>query len=231
MTEAIEIRDLQFRWHRSAPLVLSIGSFHVSSGERVFLKGPSGSGKTTLLNILGGVAQPQNGAVKVCGIELSMVGQTARDRMRADQIGFIFQQFNLVPYLDLLENVMLPCRFSGRRRSQAIASGGVEAEAVRLLTQLGLDVDAFEKRAVSTLSVGQQQRVAAARALIGAPGLIIADEPTSALDIEAGEAFLDLVLCEAKSKGAAVLFVSHDARLESAFDRIVDLPRINQVLS
>lgn len=229
MTLAIEVEDLQFSWDRRQPPVLEMAEFRVDAGERLFLKGPSGSGKTTLLNILGGVMVPQAGTVRVAGTELTALGSAARDRFRADRIGFVFQLFNLVPYLGLVENVALPCRFSARRRAEAESAGGIEAEAVRLLTRMGLDPAALGARPVATLSVGQQQRVAAARALIGSPALIVADEPTSALDEDVALAFLDLVLGEAAAAGATVLFVSHDARLEAAFDRTVALRDLTRV--
>ena len=229
MGPAIEVQDLRFSWDRDQPPVLDIKEFRVEAGERVFLRGPSGSGKTTLLNVLGGVTVPQTGVVRIAGTELSNLDGSARDRFRADNVGFIFQLFNLVPYLGLVENVALPCRFSALRRDNAEAAGGIEAEAERLLLRMGLDHAALGKRAVATLSVGQQQRVAAARALIGGPALIVADEPTSALDESVAVAFLELVLGEAAEVGATVLFVSHDARLEPAFDRTVALSDINKV--
>ena len=229
MPAAIEIQDLRFAWGPDQPPALQIDAFRVETGERVFLKGPSGSGKTTLLNILGGVTVPQAGSVRVAGTQIATLGAPARDRFRADHIGFVFQLFNLLPYLGLIENVTLPCRFSARRRARALTAGGPEREARRLLARMGLSQDALGHRAVATLSVGQQQRVAAARALIGAPALIVADEPTSALDEDVAHAFLQLVLGEAAAAGATVLVVSHDARLEADFDRTVAMPDINRV--
>ena len=228
MASAVEVHGLRFSWSKNTSPVLDIPEFSIAEGERVFLRGPSGSGKTTLLNLLGGVTVPDAGTISVDGNELTAMGGSARDRFRADKIGFVFQLFNLVPYLDLIENVALPCRFSPARRSQAVAAGGIEAEAQRLLQRMGLDPSDLGRRAVSTLSVGQQQRVAAARAMIGAPALIIADEPTSALDADVAAAFLDLVLEEAGHAGATVLFVSHDDRLQSAFDRSISLTEINR---
>ena len=228
MAPAVEVNNLTFAWSKGAPPVLDIPELSIEAGERVFLRGPSGSGKTTLLNLLGGVTVPDKGTIRIDGHELTAMGGAARDRLRADRIGFVFQLFNLVPYLGLIENVALPCRFSSVRRAQAIAAGGIELEARRLLSRMGLELADVGRRAVSTLSVGQQQRVAAARALIGAPALIIADEPTSALDADVATAFLDLVLEEAGRAGATVLFVSHDDRLQAAFDRSLSLADINR---
>lgn len=228
MVRAVEVRDLRFAWARGAAPVLDIPELTIDPGERVFLRGPSGSGKTTLLNLLGGVSTPDAGTIRIDDTDLTAISGGARDRFRADRIGFVFQLFNLVPYLGLIENVALPCRFSPRRRASAVAAGGIEAEAKRLLARMGLDPGDVGRRAVSTLSVGQQQRVAAARALIGAPALIIADEPTSALDADVAAAFLELVLEEAGRAGATVLFVSHDDRLQGAFDRSIALAEVNR---
>ena len=225
----VEIADLVFRWRPSEPVILDIGAFSVGRGERVFLRGPSGSGKTTLLNLLGGVAVPQSGTVRILGTDIPRLSGPQRDRFRADHVGFIFQQFNLVPYLGLIENVVLPCRFSAVRRRRAAERGGTpEAEARRLLAGMKLDVDDLSGRSVSRLSVGQQQRVAAARSLIGAPELVIADEPTSSIDEEARRAFLSLLFDEIGRAGATLLFVSHERSLEAQFGRIVALADINR---
>lgn len=224
---AIRIRDLAYAWEPGRT-VLDIAELDIAPGERVFLRGPSGSGKTTLLNLIGGVATPDRGTIEIGGTSLSALSAPRRDRLRADRIGFVFQLFNLIPYLDLVQNVALPCQFSAPRRARAAQSGGVEAEAHRLLRRLGLDDATIARKEVTALSVGQQQRVAAARALIGGPAVLIADEPTSALDEAAGRAFIELLLEEAAQSGASIVFVSHDARLAPAFDRSVALPAINR---
>ena len=225
---AIDLCDLGFRWSPETPPVLDIPEFSVCRGARVFLHGPSGSGKTTLLNLLGGVMSPQHGSIRLSGTDMTALSGSGRDALRADRIGFIFQQFNLLPYLGLIQNVTLPCRFSRPRHTRAKAQGGPEAEAHRLLNHMQLDVMALADRPVSTLSVGQQQRVAAARALIGAPELIIADEPTSSLDTDAREAFLTLLMGEVARSGATLVFVSHDAGLAQHFDQTVELAEINR---
>lgn len=225
---AIELSDLRFRWRPEEPPVIDIARLAVARGERLFIKGPSGSGKTTLLNLLGGVAVPERGSLAVLGQELTALGGARRDVFRADHVGFIFQMFNLVPYLSLIENVALPCLFSAARRAKAVAAGGdLAGEARRLLAHMELDVDALAGRPVSELSVGQQQRVAAARSLIGAPELVIADEPTSALDHDTRGAFLELLFAEVRAAGATLLFVSHDSSLEGGFDRALALNELN----
>ena len=222
----IRLADIRFRWRSRDPLVLDIPELAVDSGEKLFVKGPSGGGKTTLLNLLGGVIEPEAGTVSILGTEVAALRGGARDAFRADHIGFVFQMFNLVPYLPLIDNVLLPCRFSARRRERAGARP--EAEARRLLTHMGLPVERLADRPVSGLSQGEQQRVAAARALIGTPELVITDEPTSALDEDAREAFLSLLMEEVDKAGSTLIFVSHDARLEPAFGRSIAMAEINR---
>lgn len=226
----IQLDNVLFRWRPRDADILDIADFQVFAGEQVFIKGSSGSGKTTLLSLLGGVIAPRNGTVKILGSVLNELSSVRRDAFRADHIGFIFQMFNLIPYLPLVENVTLPCQFSCARQQKAVQnSSSPEQEARRLLQHLELDVEVLSQRPVTELSVGQQQRVAAARALIGSPELIIADEPTSALDADTRESFLNLLFQEVKSAGSTLLFVSHDASLEQYFSRSLALAEINRI--
>jgi len=220
----IALENLVFRWGRRHAVCLDIPRFDAAAGERVFLHGPSGSGKSTLLNLIGGVAVPERGRVDLLGTDLAMLGSRARDRFRADHIGFVFQQFNLLPWLSAIDNALLPCTFSATRAQRA---GDAPGAAARLLARLDL-APALWKKPAGELSVGQQQRVAAARALIGNPEILIADEPTSALDAARQQAFIDLLLSESAAVGATLLFVSHDARLAAHFDRVVALADINR---
>jgi putative ABC transport system ATP-binding protein len=227
MTPAvIEISDLEFGWAANRPL-LRIEHLTIAATDRVFLHGPSGSGKSSLLSLLAGVILPQRGSLRVLGAEMSTLTAAARDAFRADHFGIIFQMFNLVPYLSIVENVTLPCRFSARRRQQVHARGGADREARRLLEHLDLADKAGAQGAVMHLSVGQQQRVAAARALIGCPEIVLADEPTSALDADRREAFLQLLFRECEEEGATLLFVSHDRSLEGLFDRSLALDDVS----
>ena len=219
----IELQNLHYRWQGQTRDTLAIANLTVVQGEHLFIKGASGSGKTTLLNVLAGILVPASGSLHILGHALQGMDSAARDRFRADHMGVIFQQFNLLPYLSVRENVQLPCHFSTRRKQQA---GDIQATTNRLLEHLGLDAKLWE-RAVTDLSVGQQQRVAVARALIGSPELIIADEPTSALDTDTRDGFLDLLFKEAQAQGSTILFVSHDPHIASHFPRLVDLQRIN----
>ena len=226
-TVALRVDNLVFRWPKQPAPCLRIPLFEVASGERIFLHGPSGSGKSTLLSLLGGVSTPEQGQVEILGQVLNTLPARRRDRIRADSIGFLFQQFNLLPWLSALDNVLLPCTFSSRRHARAAAEGSPRAAAERLLGQLDLAPSSWHGPA-GELSVGQQQRVAAARALIGRPEIIIADEPTSALDSERQQAFVDLLLRESAAAGATLIFVSHDHRLAAHFDRQIALAEINR---
>lgn len=222
----LEIRDLRFAWpHREWSL--RVPALQLQPGETLFLHGPSGSGKSTLLNLIAGILMPQRGTIRLLGNDLSHTSGIRRDRLRADHVGVLFQQFNLLPFLSLTENVLLPCRFSDRRRAQAMQRyGSLHAAAATLLEHLGLGDPALHRAPVMTLSVGQQQRAAAARAVIGGPPLVIADEPTSALDADARDAFLSLLFAECRATGAALLFVSHDLTLAPRFARTESLPAL-----
>jgi putative ABC transport system ATP-binding protein len=222
---AIALKGLKYRWSPDRPLTLDIAALEIAEGERLFLHGASGSGKSTLLNILAGVLVPEGGTVQCLDREISKLGNRERDRFRADHVGMIFQQFNLVPYLSVLENVLLPCHFSARRRGNS--NGSTEREARQLLGHLELAQE-IPARTVTQLSVGQQQRVAVARALIGTPELIIADEPTSALDAERRGRFLDLLLGKCQALGSTLLYVSHDLSLMDRFTRCVSMSEINR---
>lgn len=226
---AIQVRDLQFKWRRDLPEVLRIPELEVMKGERIFIRGASGSGKSTLLSLLAGVNLPTQGEVKILGEMINRLSGSRRDHFRSDHIGFVFQLFNLIPYLSVLENVTLPCRFSRKRKQQATESGkNLDEEAIRLLAHLDMADDGLIHRSVTELSVGQQQRVATARALIGAPEIVIADEPTSALDSDMREAFIRLLFQECEEAGSTLLFVSHDRQLESLFERHIALDEINK---
>lgn len=225
---AIALHDISFTWpHQHAP-ALMLDRFEVQAYEQVFISGPSGSGKSTLLALIGGILRPQAGLVTIMGQPLGTLTDAQRDRFRVDHVGFIFQQFNLIPYLTILDNVLLPCRFSAYRRARALAQGpSLSAAAQSLLRSLDL-TPALWTRAVTQLSIGQQQRVAAARALIGRPEIVVADEPTSALDSDRQQSFLDLIQHECEQAGASLILVSHDQRLAGRFDRRIALNDINR---
>ncbi|MGI9382019.1 MAG: ABC transporter ATP-binding protein [Methyloligellaceae bacterium] len=219
----VGLSDLSFSWAGSSSFSLSIEQFCVRSGETVLLTGPSGSGKSTLLSLLCGVITPRQGRVEVLGTDITQLASAARDRFRVEHFGIIFQMFNLLPYGSVLDNVLLPLSFAAERRSRAGANGSAKEEAVRLLQRLGLDRQVVDGRSAARLSVGQQQRVAAARALIGTPEIVVADEPTSALDRDRQADFLGLLFDQIAEARSTLIMVSHDETLASRFDRTVPL--------
>lgn len=224
MDAPLALRGVEFRWPGagSAGFALSVPAFSMTRGESALLLGDSGSGKSTLLSLICGILAPQRGEIEVDGILLSAQRAAARDRLRGERIGVIFQQFNLLPWATARDNILLALRFAPERRKRA---GDGAAEAARLCAALGLPPEVLDAPA-GRLSTGQQQRVAAARALIGSPALIVADEPTSALDASAQGAFLDLLFEQCRAAGSTLLMVSHDARIAPRFDRAVNLAEI-----
>jgi putative ABC transport system ATP-binding protein len=220
----ISLSELKFKWKPNLPFTINIKELSILKGERVFIYGPSGSGKTTLLGLFGGVLSASSGSLMILGHELDKLSDGERDQFRADHIGFIFQQFNLIPYLNVIENVLLPLRFSGRK--EASTPNSLET-AKTLLSRLEIPATHFQKK-IFELSVGQQQRVAAARAMIGPPEIVIADEPTSALDLELRDTFVQVLEDLVTSCGSTLIFVSHDHSLSRLFDRKIDLPLLNK---
>ncbi|MEZ9175267.1 ABC transporter ATP-binding protein [Vibrio kanaloae] len=224
----VKLENISFRWKPELPATLEIPSLQIQSKEHLFIKGPSGCGKSTLLGLLTGINQAEQGGVSILGQDLTQLTPRQRDKFRADHIGYIFQQFNLLPYLSVIDNVTLPCQFSKIRKQQVTESqNSLQATAQELLLRLKLP-QALMDKPVTELSIGQQQRVAAARALIGQPKIIIADEPTSALDHDNREAFIELLLEQANQAGSTLIFVSHDPTLEKLFTRTIDLKTVNQ---
>ena len=220
----INLENVSFKWQKKAATpTLTIEQLAIDEGEHVFLHGPSGSGKSTLLALLAGINVTTSGQLCVLNQNLSALTNAQRDVFRADHIGYIFQNFNLLPYLTPLENVCLGCQFSKKRQQHVLSQAdNLESEAARLLNALGLEPH-FHNQNVATLSIGQQQRVAAARAFIGSPELIIADEPTSALDTNNRQSFIKLLFEQAKHANSTLVFVSHDESLQPLFNRSIDL--------
>lgn len=225
----IDIEELSFQWQpqQSKP-TLAIPRLQIAKGEHIFLHGPSGCGKSTLLSLLAGINRPTTGKLSIFGCELNKLSNSKRDAFRADHIGYIFQNFNLLPYLSPIDNVTLGCQFSKQRQQKALTSSpSLPLEAARLLNALGLD-NQFHQQNVANLSIGQQQRVAAARAFIGAPELIIADEPTSALDTNNRQSFIALLFAQAQAVNSTLVFVSHDESLQPLFNRSIDLVALQE---
>ena len=203
MTDAsavVSIEELRFRWPGQQADTVAIDELRLEAGEHLFVRGSSGSGKTTLLNLLCGIHTPTSGEIRLLGKDLASLAPSRRDQFRADHIGVVFQQFNLLPYLTVLENVTLSCSFSSRKKQRAGEDVTVKESARQLLGDLNLTAD-LHGASVNKLSVGQQQRVAVARALIGGPEILIADEPTSALDADNRDRFMELLFRETEARG------------------------------
>jgi putative ABC transport system ATP-binding protein len=220
----VRLTNVEFQYDSAKEKTLDIPKLEISRGEKVFLFGPSGSGKSTFLEILAGVLTPQSGQVEILGKNLATMKSHERDLFRAGHLGYVFQSFNLIPYLSVEENILLPLSLSAVRRDRI---QNAEAEVTHLCEALG--IAAFRARRVTELSVGQQQRVAVARALLGSPELILADEPTSSLDFDHREKFIQLLFRVCEEKGTTVLFVSHDRGLEKLFSRSISFHDINRV--
>lgn len=209
MSPLVQIEHLEKRFEDVC--ALDRVSFEIEAGEWIAIMGPSGSGKTTLMNILGGLDHPTSGRVVVDGMEIGSLGERELTRYRSDKIGFVFQQFHLVPYLTAIENVML---------AQYFHSITDEKDAAEALQRVGLG-DRLT-HLPSQLSGGEQQRVAIARALINHPKLILADEPTGNLD-EANEAIILKILAELHSAGHTIAVVTHSQAIGNLADRRIEL--------
>lgn len=226
-TAAIRAVDLAFAWPKQKPLYSDV-SFELYPGQKLLITGPSGCGKSTLLNLLAGVVEPSSGSIWIHEENIHDLSASAKDQLRGEQMGFIFQQFNLLPYLSVRDNILLPAHLFAKRQASALAQFGSLDHALRYyMNHLGLSTD-LENQAAHRLSIGQQQRVAAARAFMGKPSIVIADEPTSALD-EANQAqLLKLFFALANEQQTALLMVSHDPRLSPYFDRQLQLAEMSQ---
>lgn len=173
-----------------------------------------------MLNLLAGILTTAQGSIEILGQNLSALSTRQRDRFRARRIGIVFQQFNLIPYLNVFDNVRLAAYFGNKENTK------IEQKTLQLFAALGLDRSILNKQ-TNALSVGQQQRVAIARALINSPEILIADEPTSALDNDARAAFMQLLTNVCRNQRSTLIFVSHDTSLAQHFQRIVDLTTLN----
>jgi putative ABC transport system ATP-binding protein len=222
----IRMSGVHFAWPGRDAFTLTIDAFSLPAAKRILLIGPSGSGKSTFLSLLCGIVAPQSGAIDILGTDITKLPASDRDGFRAEHFGVIFQIFNLLPYGTVIDNVLLPLSFATGRRARATAKGTAEDEAVRLLMHLGLEPRLTRGPSAANLSVGQQQRVAAARALIGSPEIIVADEPTSALDRNRQTAFLDLLFTQVTEAGATLIMVSHDETLAGRFDEVMRLEAV-----
>ncbi len=217
----ISIRDLHKSYKDpetgNSNTILRIASFDVEKGKHLAIKGSSGSGKTTFLHCLSGMITPDGGKIEINGTDISKLSESARDRFRANNIGYIFQSFNLLDGFTALENVMLGMMFADK--------GNNKSRAIELLKKVGLGERLYYKPA--QLSVGQQQRVCIARAVANNPDILLADEPTGSLDPKNSEEILSLLKEVASDK--TLLLVSHEQEVLNQFESVLDLSEINQI--
>jgi putative ABC transport system ATP-binding protein len=223
---ALELRQIEFAWPNQTKPLFVIPELSLQQGQTLFIGGPSGSGKSSLLSLIAGIQLPRKGSCQVLGTSLKQLSSSERDRFRGEYLGLIFQQFNLLPFLTVEENIELPSKlFASRLQKSTQLFGSVKRHIDTLCTALHLQ-PSLRRRQARLLSVGEQQRVAAARALLGCPALIVADEPTSALDEDNKLDFLNLLLSTASAQNTSVVTVSHDMRIASNFDHVFQMPKM-----
>ena len=224
--QAVAIHDLEHRI--GAAEVLTVPELIINAGETVCIQGGNGSGKTTLLRALAGLVRSDSGDVQVLGNDMRTIGTSSLERLRADAIGFIFQHYRLVPYLSAFDNILLPCYFSAKRRSEAQRNSGTAAgDAIRLIRKLSLKDPSRLAKNAAQYSAGQQQRFAIARALIGKPEMVLADEPASAMDCRGKRAVYQLLQDECRASGATLICTTHDENGVDGFDRYVNMDTLN----
>ncbi len=222
---SIYVKNLEYTYSKfdKSELIIDIPEWQVAEGEQIFMVGDSGSGKTTLLNLLCGILTPGNGKILLLNENLNHLSQSQKDAFRANNIGVVFQRFNLIPYLSVFDNIQLAAVLAKNKSS-------FNRNRVKELVQLlKLPLSILEQK-VSQLSVGQQQRVAIVRAFINKPQILLVDEPTSALDASARDAFMGLLMELCRQQQATLIFVSHDQTLSKHFSSIVDLTSLNRAI-
>lgn len=220
----IELANIRFKYSdRPEYTVLNIPNWSLQDGEQILMQGPSGCGKSTLLGVLSGLLKPTNGQVTIFNQRLDKMTIQQRDKFRAVHIGYVFQQFNLVPYLSPIDNILLANHFSGRKNTNKLIE-----EIKTLLITLNIAEQEWY-RPTRDMSIGQQQRVAIARALINKPRLLIADEPTSSLDTVNRDIFMQLLMSIVAESKMTLVFVSHDLSLSSYFKKVESLNDINKL--
>ena len=220
---SIDIANIRFSYPDSSDAnIVDIPSWHVDEHQHILVNGPSGCGKSTLLNLICGMLVPLEGEIKVLGNRIDRMATHQRDRFRAEHIGYVFQQFNLVPYLNAIENINLASYFS-RKKLKNVAS-----EITALLSELNIPKSSWQTPCAN-LSIGQQQRIAIARALINRPEILIADEPTSSLDAQNRDNFMSVLISILEEQPTTLVMVSHDAHLAQFFDSVLTFDELNMV--
>ena len=222
----LEIKNLIFRWNKKNSFQLKINELVIEKKKKVILLGESGSGKSTLLNLISGIIDPDAGEIIISGTPVTSLSSRKKDFFRTENLGVIFQQFNIIEYLSPITNILLPSYFTSFKNIQ---TNLFSKRAISLGKKLGINKDVLFQDKSKDLSVGQQQRVAIIRALINSPKIILADEPTSALDLKNKEKFLSLLFEICEQEEISILMVSHDNIITKYFDEILLLENINLV--
>ena len=225
MKNIVNINSCVFKYKNTNKTIINIKNMHIKKGEHIFIMGKSGSGKSTFLNLLSGVLAPQEGSIEILGTDITKLSTSKKDEFRANNLGIIFQELNLIPYLSIKENISLACQFS---KEKANNIKDINKEIDFLLNKLKIPKELKNKKTMN-LSVGEKQRVAVARALIGKAKIIIADEPTSALDNDIKKKFIKLLINQANEYNSTLIFVSHDSSLSSYFSKVYNFDDINEI--
>ncbi len=229
MSVLIKIDNLKYSYDDDSSFAMDIKSFNLKKGERLLVYGESGLGKSTFLNLISGTIQAKSGKIKILDRDISNMSGYEKDKIRGDHFGVVFQTFNLLPYISVEKNILMGLAFSKRKKSKI---NNIQDEIKNLMDNLSLNYEELRNRNSYDLSIGQQQRVAVARALIGNPEIILADEPTSALDSKNQKVFLDLLFKSMNKNEQGLIMVSHNKDLSKSFTQvksISDICELNNV--
>lgn len=221
----IKLRNLKMTYHDNEAVIdaLKIDKIDIKDGKQVVFTGSSGSGKTTLFNLISGLILPTEGNVIIDNKDITELAEVERDLFRANNIGYVFQDFNLFPEFTVMQNVLLPMSFSERYNKKEM-----KEKAEDILKKVGMENKANQK--VKTLSGGEKQRVAIARSIVNRPKIILADEPTGNLDFKNGIKIMDLLKQVAKDEDATLLVITHNHSQLDMFDEVIDIEKINKAL-
>ena len=223
MRNAIEINNLLFKWDNKKEFNLKIKNLVIENKKKIIIFGKSGSGKSTLLNLISGILTPTSGNLIIKNIKFNNLSQKKKDEFRANNIGVIFQQFNILDYLSPLQNILLPCFFTKFKKDN---KQYFYNRTFKLAKKLDIKKNILLQNNSKDLSVGQKQRIAILRAIINKPYLILADEPTSALDDQNKKVFMSLLMKVCEQEKVTLLLASHDTSLKKNFDSFINLEKI-----